>query len=645
MPGTKIKKAKINIVHSQQNNFLNNTLKHPYLLVFILGAAVYLQVIAFSYTGFDDDFLIFNNLKNLKDLSNIGSIFFNNSFLSKDVFGFYRPLQTLSFMFDTFIGSGSYWPFHLTNLILFLIANSLIYFLLSKLDFTKEIALIGSLIFTVHPLFSIDVAWLPARGDLLIAVFCLSAFIFMKKYENSKKIFDLIFHLFFLFMGFLSKETAILFPIILLAYLLLIEKEKISNLWIYIISWSGLVFIWYLLRSLSIQELPQGQIFGILPFLENLRTIPEVIGKFIIPVNIMPLPIFNSLNTLIGIIVIIAIAILFFIQKNKDTKIILFGLIWFFVLILPGMFYSRNYPFSVEFYNYLDHRDLLSMIGIYIIVISLITPYFKNIKERMQRLIVVILIIIFSLLSFNHVKIFSAPLKFLGEAIKSNPNASTAYFLKGNIWKKAGNLSAAIMEYSQAIRINPKYSQAYNNRGSLYGITGQYRESIEDLTRAIELDPKIPDGYLNRGLAREYLENYRGAIADYNKSIELSPDDSEIYFYRANAKSKIGLFNDAINDYTEAIKLNPDNYEYYFDRANAKSSLNNLKDAIPDYSYAIALNPNFTAAYINRAINEYQLKDYTAACKDWQKAMSMGSNEAMQMFSKYCKGEKSLIIP
>ena len=645
MSKTKIKKIETKQIQSKQSNFLNNLLKHPYLFIFIIGAAIYLQVIGFSYTGFDDDFLIFNNLKHLKDLSNIWSVFFNNSFLTKDVFGFYRPLQTLTFMFDTIIGSGSYWTYHLTNLILFLIANSLIYSFLVKINFSKEIAFIGSVIFAVHPLFSIDVAWLPARGDLLIVIFCLLSFISLIKYEKSKNIYDLILHLLFLFMGFLSKETAVLFPLVFLTYFIVIKKEKILNLKILVISWSGLILIWYFLRSLSIQELPNGQIFGLTPFLENLRTIPEVIGKFIIPINIMPLPVFNTLNTLIGVIVILIIIALFIIQKNKNTKLILFGLIWFLLLILPGMFYSRDYPHSAEFYHYLDHRDFLPMIGIFIIIISLISPYFKNIREKMQRLIVVILIIIFSLLSFNHVKIFSAPLKFLSEAIKSNPKSSTAYFLRGNVWKKAGNLDVAITDYTQAIRINPNYPQAYNNRGSLYGLTDEYKKSVDDLSKAIELDPKIPDGYLNRGLAREYLKNYQGAISDYNKAIELSPKDDEIYFYRANAKNKIGHYNDAINDFTQAIKLSPNNYDYYFDRANAKSSLNNLQGANSDYTYAITLNHNFASAYVNRGINEYKLRDYSAACGDWQKAMSMGNTAALQMFNKYCKDNKHSLMP
>jgi len=645
MTKVKTKKIETKTINSKPSNFLTAILKHPYFFIFIIGAAVYMQVIGFSFTGFDDDFLIFNNLKNLKDLSNISSIFFSNSFLSKDVFGFYRPLQTLSFMFDTFIGSGSYWTFHLTNLILFLIANSLIYSLLVKMDFAKEIAFIGSVIFTIHPLFSIDVAWLPARGDILITIFCLISFVSLIKYEKSKKIYDFILHLLFLFMAFLSKETAVLFPIIFLTYLILIRKEKISNLKQILISWSGLILIWYFLRSLSIQELPNGQIFGMTPFLENLRTIPEIIGKFIIPINIMPLPVFNSLNTIVGIVVIAVLIILFIIQKNKNTKTILFGLIWFLVLIIPGMFYSRNYPHSAEFYHYLDHRDFLPMIGIFIIISSLITPYFNNFRERIQRLIVVIMVIIFSLLSFNHVKIFSAPLKFLTEAIKSNPKSSTAYFLRGNVWKKAGNLAMAITDYTQAIRINSNYPQAYNNRGSLYGITGEYKKSVDDLTKAIELDPKIPDGYLNRGLAREYLKDYQGAILDYNKAIELSPKDDEIFFYRANAKSKIGQYNGAINDFTEAIKLNPNNYDYYFDRANAKSSINDFQSANSDYSYAISLNHNFAEAYLNRGINEYKLKNYSEACNDWQKAMSMGNTAALQMFNKYCKNNEHLLLP
>ena len=47
-----------------------------------------------------------------------GGIFFENSFLSEYDLGFYRPMQTVSFMFDAMIGGNDAFIYHTTNLIL-----------------------------------------------------------------------------------------------------------------------------------------------------------------------------------------------------------------------------------------------------------------------------------------------------------------------------------------------------------------------------------------------------------------------------------------------------------------------------------------------------------------------------------------------
>ncbi|MFC2131452.1 tetratricopeptide repeat protein [Bacteroidota bacterium] len=591
------------VIKENKKGFITNNSRKPYIIVILFVTAVYLQVIGFSYTGFDDDFLVVNNIEKLSDFGNIDDIFTGNSFLSDAVYGFYRPIQTLSFIIDTSIGGGSLWMFHLTNFLLHCMVSCLILVLLKRLKFDAILSFIAVLIFSVHPLFAVDIAWLPARGDLLIAVFCISSFIMFLKFLDTNKYHHLFIHTVLLFIAFLSKETAVLFPSIFVLYLLF-SKRKLFNkelLLVYFL-WLSIFGIWFVLRSGSVQDFPGNQIFGLIPFIENLSSFPEYISKFFLPYNLMPLPIYQLVVTAIGAFIILVFIILYFYKKNFNKFNFLLGLAWFVILILPGMFYGRYYPKSEQFYHYLDHRTYLPFVGILILLIELFGTYLKKIRARRLVISGIIISLLLSLISFNHVKIFSSPEKFLNAATEANPNASVAYFLKGNISKDAGDYTSAVKDYSEAISIDNEYAEALNNRGSLYGMAGEYEKSINDLRKAIQLDPSIPDGYFNRAIARDATGDYQGAIEDFTKSLSLNPNDYLIFYLRANSYAAIGR----------------------------------NKKALTDYNMAINLNPDYVKAYINRGIERYKLSDVEGACSDWKKAAEMGSPDALQMMKKYC---------
>ena len=53
-----------------------------------------------------------------------------------------------------------------------------------SLRFSRRVFFI-SLLFSVHPLFTDAIAWIPGRGDLLSGLFCLASFLSFIYYNNS----------------------------------------------------------------------------------------------------------------------------------------------------------------------------------------------------------------------------------------------------------------------------------------------------------------------------------------------------------------------------------------------------------------------------------------------------------------------------
>lgn len=96
-----------------------------------------------------------------------------------------------------------------------------------------------------------------------------------------------------------------------------------------------------------------------------------------------------------------------------------------------------------------------------------------------------------------------------------------AYYNRGCVYDKLGNLAQAVSDYSLAIKIYSKYADAYNNRGYIYGRQGNYPLAIADFTKAIEINPGIAGYYYNRALGFKQLGDYASALADIKKAEEL----------------------------------------------------------------------------------------------------------------------------
>lgn len=134
---------------------------------------------------------------------------------------FYRPVSTLSFSLDYSIWKLNPFGYHLTDLILHCTVSILVFFLFYLLTNGKQFtALLGSLLFTTHPIIVEVVPAIARRQEILSAMFIILSLIFFIKHLSSsshKKTF-FISSLVFYILALGSKETSVIFPIMIFAY-------------------------------------------------------------------------------------------------------------------------------------------------------------------------------------------------------------------------------------------------------------------------------------------------------------------------------------------------------------------------------------------------------------------------------------------
>ncbi|MHC4945206.1 MAG: hypothetical protein ACYTG7_19495 [Planctomycetota bacterium] len=139
--------------------------------------------------------------------------------------GLYRPVTTASLALDYLLFGMEPFGFHLTNILLHGLGTLVFFFVLRQFIQGDAGPFAGALLFGLHPVRSEAVAWAVGRAELLCALGCLLALLlYLKWIQNKRSTLLLVGSLVaFLFAG-LSKEIALSFPGIIVAYEILFNR-------------------------------------------------------------------------------------------------------------------------------------------------------------------------------------------------------------------------------------------------------------------------------------------------------------------------------------------------------------------------------------------------------------------------------------
>ena len=335
----------------------------PIFILLILTIGVYSNTLKNGFV-FDDYFIIIDNIF-IKDWKNLSGL------LSKDYFSrsgeaTYRPVVTLSYFVDYSLWGLKPYGYHLTNVLIHSVNAVLVFLFVLLLIKGRRAAFLAALLFAVHPVLTEAVNAISLREDLLIVFFLLPAFLLFLKVSNSSMnkirwwtfyILSLLLYLLALF----SKEMAITFPLLLIGYHFCFkdkEEWQKGNSFFYYLSSYVVVTIFYLFLYLAPFINPNLTPFGYHRAeglsspntLTRLLALPQVLLKYLwlimVPWELKADYVIKvSWSSVLFSILLISIigATVFHLSKRYRKE--LFGLLWFFVSLLPVM---NIVPINVE---------------------------------------------------------------------------------------------------------------------------------------------------------------------------------------------------------------------------------------------------------------------------------------------------------
>jgi protein O-mannosyl-transferase len=182
-----------------------------YLPFCLLAAAVFLvygNTFRNPFIWDDAQLIIYNPF--IKNLMNFPH-YFTNDLMRGGSSNFYRPFQTIIYALVYHLYGLKTWPYHLVNILLHTGAAALFFILLRQL-YAPGIALAASLLFAVHPLNTEAVTYIAGTADPLFMCLSLGMILAFSRGRYLAGVLLLI-------PALLSKESALLFPVLCLLFL------------------------------------------------------------------------------------------------------------------------------------------------------------------------------------------------------------------------------------------------------------------------------------------------------------------------------------------------------------------------------------------------------------------------------------------
>ena len=511
---------------------------------------IYLPTLSYQLTYYDDATLIENMSKFIIGRQPFFELFSQSVFGTSQGSGdyFYRPLLNLTFYFDSLINGNSLTGFHITNLIIHAVSSCLLFLLFVKIKFNRQLAFAVTLIFTVHPALVQAVAWIPGRNDALLTLTALASILFLLHYAYNGKPFYLALHFLLFFMSLLTKETAVLLPVVfyLTRRLDVNDKPKVAvSSYGLILGWVFFIVIFFGVRSVVLgASVGMPITFAFENFIHNLPALPQYIGKLLLPFNLSVFPILRDTTYVFAIVTIVGLMYLLSVSKNLRKNYVLLSVGWLFLFLLPAILRTSADYESV----FLEHRLYFPMAGFLILCME--TDLVKNISmdKPVSKIIVAGIIVLFAFLNIRHSNHFKDEYSYWFNAVSTSPNSSFAHKGLGTSYLTSGNSTNAIKEYETAIQLNPALKEVRNNLGRIYLNNGQLEKAGHLFDEELSINPSNAVCYYNLALLRLKQNSVKEAEVLIRKSIALDPE------YR-DAQNDLCVILAMQKKYEEAVQL------------------------------------------------------------------------------------------
>lgn len=655
------------------------------LIFFILLIAA----VTFTYSNhfnnsfhFDDSHTIENNIfiQNIKNIP----LFFKDgtSFSSLPSNQSYRPIVSTSLAVDYWLGNGyNLFYFHLSSFILFLFQGIIMFFLTFKLfdisyrnNWNFYIAAAGTAWYMLHPGNAETINYIIARSDLQSTFFVILGFILYIFSPFCKRTF---LYLLPIGIGALAKPPAVMFAPMLFFYILLFEekmglysifkKENFKQLTstvkavIPAFIFCAVMYLW--VDHFTPKTWQSGGASPINYLISQPFVILHYFTTFFLPLGLSADTDWEGITSIwnkqffIGMAFIIAmIYIAFRFSKDARLRPVSFGIIWFFLALIPS---SSVIPFA-EILN--DHRIYFPYVGLMISVCwvlgLLLLKYKKQFADVGNKYSILIASVVLLLLSgyaygvHERNKVWNTEESLWKDAAEKSPKNARALMNYGLSLMGRGDYDNAEKYFTKAIGMWPYYYSLHINMGVLKNAKGDKVTAENYFKSALQYGRSFPDTWFFYGNFLCNQSRYSEAIPLLEKTIELSPAHISAYSSLMKSYNETGDWDKLNRIAKQTLDIIPGNQEAlnylrasetrkgqveireeeamksptaekYLDLSLLFYQKGQYEKSIEACQNAIKLKPDYADAYSNMCASYNQLKQWDKAIEACDHALKI----------------------
>jgi protein O-mannosyl-transferase len=538
--------------------------------------------------------------------------------------------------------------FHLSVFLSFCLLGVLLYyFFLNIFQLTlpkapvRYAALAGTAFFLLHTANAETINYIIARSDSFSTLLIIACFVLYQYWEPARK-----YHLYLIFFcaGFFVKEPVLMFsPLLFLFDWLIIRKQALSKNITPLKIWNSLrpalpslavgAGLFYLANKLTPPTWDSGGYNTWAYLFTQPFVMAHYFRNFLIPTALSA----DTDWTLVsgpgdyriyaGILFVVSLIIIAFrFSKHPAGSPIAFGILWFFVALLPT---SSIFPLA-EVLN--DHRVFFPYIGLVLAFTWLGVLIYEKYKSRFSgshrlKLISGSLLIIFFLAHawgvYSRNKVWKTGESLWKDVTEKSPENGRGLMNYGNALMAKGDFPGAWNYYQKALKLLPQYSYLYINMGILKGALGETSEAEYYFKAALDYGKSNPEG--NFYYAR-FLHNngrYREAITICREGLQKSPGHLNLQLMLEECEKALQAQVDTgLQNALEEVRKNP-GADSYLNLSLYYYLAGSFEKCIEAAEMSLKFKPDYDLAYNNICSAYNELGQYEKAIEAGEKAIAL----------------------